>query len=207
MAATWRLASAGYRVTLVERRPYLGGRAYSFVDRETGVQVDNGQHVFMGCCTAYINFLRDVGTLDSYYYASIDLVAPLPIFDLYNDQWPILTWQFHQPPAKFIHSHSGADGYALNSLVCSGAVVTGGRVDQSILAPGVRVNARAEVKDSVLFDRVDVGERAIVRRAILDKNVRVPAGTRIGVDLDRDRKRFTVSPDGVVVVGKNQQID
>ena len=152
-------------------------------------------------------YWRDVGTLDSYYYASMDLVATLPIFDLYNDEWPILTWQFHQPPAKFIHSYAGTDGYALNSLVCSGAVVTGGRVDQSILAPGVRVNARADVKDTVLFDGVDIGEGAEVRRAILDKNVRVPAGARIGLDLDRDRERFTVSADGVVVVGKNQQID
>ncbi len=177
------------------------------VDDGSAHVYDFTRQVIPGLSQRERGYWRDVGTLDSYYYASIDLVAPLPIFDLYNDQWPILTWQFHQPPAKFIHSHSGADGYALNSLVCSGAVVTGGRVDQSILAPGVRVNARAEVKDSVLFDRVDVGERAIVRRAILDKNVRVPAGTRIGVDLDRDRKRFTVSPDGVVVVGKNQQID
>ena len=152
-------------------------------------------------------YWRDVGTLDSYYYASMDLVAALPIFDLYNNEWPILAWQFHQPPAKFIHSYGGVDGYALNSLVCSGAVVTGGRVDQSILAPGVRVNAKAEVKDSVLFDGVDVGEEAIIRRAILDKNVRVQAGARIGVDLKRDRERFTVSPDGVVVVGKNQRVD
>ena len=83
----------------------------------------------------------------------------------------------------------------------------GGRVDQSILAPGVRVNGRADIKDSVLFDEVDIGEGAVIRRAILDKNVRVPAGARIGLDHERDRERFTVSADGVVVVGKNQQID
>ena len=168
---------------------------------------DFSGQVVPGQSTREHGYWRDVGTLDSYYYASMDLVAALPIFDLYNDEWPILTWQFHQPPAKFIHSYAGTDGYALNSLVCSGAVVTGGRVDQSILAPGVRVNARAEVRDSVLFDGVDVGEGAVIRRTILDKNVRVPAGARIGVDLDRDRKRFTVSKDGVVVVGKNEQID
>ena len=151
-------------------------------------------------------YWRDVGTIDSYYYASMDLVAALPVFDLYNDEWPILAWQFHQPPAKFIHSYDGADGYAVNSLVCSGAVVTGGRVDQSIISPGVRVNANAVVRDSVLFYGVDVGEGAIVQRAILDKHVRVPAEEKIGVDLELDRKRFTVSPDGVVVVGKHQQI-
>ena len=110
-------------------------------------------------------------------------------------------------PAKFIHSDGGSDGIALNSLVCSGAIITGGRVDQSILSPGVRVNARANVKDAVLLDDVDIGEGAVVRRAILDKNVRVPPGFAIGVDRERDQERFTVSPDGVVVVGKNQRLD
>ena len=152
-------------------------------------------------------YWRDVGTIDAYYDASMDLVAALPIFDLYNEEWPILAWQLHHPPAKLIHSHGGSDGVALNSLVCSGAVVIGGRVDFSILSPGVRVNAGAEVRDSVLFDNVDVGEGAIVRRAILDKNVRVPPGCRIGVDLEHDRERFTVSADRVVVVGKNERLD
>ena len=177
------------------------------VDDGSAYVYDFTAQVIPGVSERERGYWRDVGTLDSYYYASMDLVAPLPIFDLYNDEWPILAWQFHQPPAKFIHSYGGTDGYALNSLVCSGAVVTGGRVDQSILAPGVRVNDRAEVRGSVLFDGVDVGEGAVIRRAILDKNVRVPAGARIGVDLDRDRTRFTVSPDNVVVVAKNQALD
>ena len=177
------------------------------VDDGSAYVYDFTDQVIPGVSERERGYWRDVGTLDSYYYASMDLVAPLPIFDLYNDEWPILAWQFHQPPAKFIHSYGGTDGYALNSLVCSGAVVTGGRVDQSILAPGVRVNDRAEVRGSVLFDGVDVGEGAVIRRAILDKNVRVPAGARIGVDLDRDRTRFTVSADNVVVVAKNQALD
>ena len=177
------------------------------VDDGSAYVYDFTAQVIPGVSERERGYWRDVGTLDSYYYASMDLVAPLPIFDLYNDEWPILAWQFHQPPAKFIHSYGGTDGYALNSLVCSGAVVTGGRVDQSILAPGVRVNDRAEVRGSVLFDGVDVGEGAVIRRAILDKNVRVPAGARIGVDLDRDRTRFTVSADNVVVVAKNQALD
>ena len=177
------------------------------VDEGSAYVHDFTAQVIPGVSERERGYWRDVGTLDSYYYASMDLVAPLPIFDLYNDAWPILAWQFHQPPAKFIHSYGGTDGYALNSLVCSGAVVTGGRVDRSILAPGVRVNDRAEVRGSVLFDGVDVGEGAIIRRAILDKNVHVPAGARIGVDLDRDRTRFTVSADKVVVVAKNQALD
>jgi len=151
-------------------------------------------------------YWRDVGTIDSYYVASMDLVSALPVFDLYNEDWPIRAWQLHHPPAKFIHSYGGSDGMALNSLVCSGAVVIGGLVNQSILSPGTRVNAGAEVTHSVLFDNVDIGERAVVRRAILDKNVRVPAGFSVGVDIERDRERFTVSPDGVVVIGKGDQL-
>ncbi len=147
-------------------------------------------------------YWRDVGSLDAYYQASIDLVSATPVFDLYNREWPILTWQYPFPPAKFVHAVGERRGQALNSLVSPGAIVSGGTVQGSILSLEARVNSFAEVTDSVLLDNVDVGRGAIVRRAVIDKNVRIPEGERIGVDLDRDRQRFTVSKGGVVVVAK-----
>ena len=152
-------------------------------------------------------YWRDVGTIDAYYEASMDLVAGEPVFDLYNDDWPIRTWQFHHPPAKFMPAPDGGVGTAVSSLVCSGALVEGGQVSRSILSPGVRVRPGAVVEGAVLFDGVEIGVGTTVRRVILDKQVRVLDGASIGLDATRDADRFTVSPEGIVVVGKGEVVE
>jgi glucose-1-phosphate adenylyltransferase len=152
-------------------------------------------------------YWRDVGTLDTYYEASLDLISVHPVFNLYNDQWPILTWHEPLPPAKFVFDEERRRGQALDSMVCAGVVVSGGTVRRSILSPGVRVHAGALVEGSVLMHAVDVGEDAVVRDAIVDKNVQIPAGARIGADLERDRERFALSAGGVVVIGKGQKVE
>lgn len=152
-------------------------------------------------------YWRDVGSLDAYYAASMDLIAAQPIFDLYNRRWPILTWRFPDPPAKFVHDFDGRRGQALDSLVAPGVIVSGGTVRRSILSVESRVNTSAEVTDCVLLDGVDVGRGAVVQRAILDKNVSVSEGAAIGVDPERDRERFTVSEAGVVVVAKGTVVE
>lgn len=152
-------------------------------------------------------YWRDVGSIDAYYKASLDLCAVQPTFDLYNRRWPILTWQYPEPPAKFVHDREDRRGRAIDSLAAGGAIVSGGTVRRSILSPRVRVNSYALVEDSVLFDGVDVGRRAVIRRAVIDKNVRLLEGASIGIDLARDRERFTVSEDGVVVVAKGTVVE
>lgn len=151
-------------------------------------------------------YWRDVGTLDSYYDAHMELVSVHPVFNLYNQKWPILTWTDPLPPAKFVSTDAGM-GHAADSMVCAGALISGGAVTRSILSPEVRVHSYARVDGSILLHGVDVGRHAVVRNAIIDKNVRIPEGARIGVDLDLDRERFVVSPAGVVVIGKGQKID
>ena len=152
-------------------------------------------------------YWRDVGTIDSYYQAHLDLISTVPAFNLYNQQWPIYTWPEPLPPAKFVVEEEGRTGTAVSSLVCAGVIVSGGSVRRSVLSPGVRVHSYAEVERSVLLHGVDIARNAVVRNAILDKNVRIGEGVEIGVDLDRDRERFVVSDGGVVVIGKGVHVD
>jgi glucose-1-phosphate adenylyltransferase len=152
-------------------------------------------------------YWRDVGTLDSYFDAHMDLCAVHPVFNLYNEQWPILTQVPSQPPAKFVHDDGDRVGRAINSIVSNGVVISGGLVRNSVLSPGVRVNSWARVERAVLLHNTRIGRRAVVENAILDKNVDVPAGAQVGVDKVRDRARgFTVSAGGITVVGKGQPV-
>jgi len=155
-------------------------------------------------------YWRDVGTLDAYYDANMDLISIDPQLNLYDQSWPIRTQQKNLPPPKFVFGSRGDSdrcGMALDSIVCSGTVVSGGRVERSILSPGVRVNSFAQVSDSILFESVEVGRYARIRRAIIDKGVKIPEGFEIGYDLDLDRKRgFTISGNGIVTVAKTEDL-
>ena len=152
-------------------------------------------------------YWRDVGTLDSYWEANMDLVSVHPVFNLYNPEWPTFTGQNSLPPAKFVFDDAERRGVALDSLIAAGVIVSGGTVRRSVLSPGVVVHSRALVEDSVLLDGVDVGRDAVIRRAIIDKGVQVPRGARVGVNLDHDRARgFTLSDNGIVVIGKGEVI-
>ncbi|HTY61370.1 MAG TPA: glucose-1-phosphate adenylyltransferase [Acidobacteriota bacterium] len=154
------------------------------------------------------NYWRDIGTLDSYYEASMDLVKVDPPFNLYDTSFPIHSASQPRAPAKmvFADEDTGRAGVALDSLVCGGSIISGGRVERSILSPDVRINSFSRVEDSILFDRVQVGRYAKIRRAIIDKGTMIPPGFTIGYDLEKDARRFTVTDSGVVVVPKGEMI-
>jgi glucose-1-phosphate adenylyltransferase len=151
-------------------------------------------------------YWRDVGTLDSYYDAHMDLISVSPNFSLGNRQWPIYSDPGSWPPARTVHGSAGRVGMATESLLSPGSVVSGSTVSRSILAPDAHVHSWAQVDASVLMQGVQVGRRAVVRNAILDKGVVVPEGATVGVDLDRDRQRYRVSDNGIVVLGKGQRV-
>ncbi|HEX3964126.1 MAG TPA: glucose-1-phosphate adenylyltransferase [Trebonia sp.] len=152
-------------------------------------------------------YWRDVGTIDAYFDAHMDLRSVSPLFNLYNDKWPILTHMASLPPAKFVHDSGDRVGRAIDSLVSNGVIVSGGLVRQSVLSPGVRVNSWARVEDSVVLHNVQIGRRAVIQNAIIDKNVVVPPGAQVGVDKEHDLARgFAVSAAGITVVGKGQEV-
>jgi len=154
-------------------------------------------------------YWRDIGTLDAYYEANMDLVQVDPVFNLYDREWPIRTYQQQYPPAKTVFSGeevTGRVGLVLDSFVAGGCIVSGGRVQRSVLSPNVRINSYSQVADSILMEGVNVGRYAKIKRAIIDKDVIIPQGMVIGYDLEQDRKRFTVTDSGIVVVAKGTEI-
>jgi glucose-1-phosphate adenylyltransferase len=151
-------------------------------------------------------YWRDVGTLEAYYEANMDIISVSPIFNLYDERWPIRTHQRQYPPAKFVFAESGRTGTALDSIVSHGCIVSGGSVKNSVLSPDVRVNSYSEVDDSILFSHVSVGRRCRIRRAILDRDVHVPEGTTIGYDAAADRQRYFVTESGITVVTRDYSL-
>jgi glucose-1-phosphate adenylyltransferase len=148
-------------------------------------------------------YWRDVGTIDTYWEANMDLIAVDPLFNLYDREWPLRTYQGQYPPAKFVWAQEGPGGrlgMAVDSIVSAGCIISGGRVYHSILSPNVRIHSYAEVRDSILFDGVDVGRGAQLQRAIIDEGVKIPPGIVIGYDRAEDARRFPVSEKGIVVV-------
>ena len=154
-------------------------------------------------------YWRDVGTIDSYFAAALDLVAVTPMFNLYNPMWPVVSAPMHQPPAKFVFADSKSQriGIATDSLVSDGCIISGGTINRCVLHPRVRINSYADVDESILMDGVEVGRHSKIRRTIIDKGVKLPPGTTIGYDLEQDRERFTVTESGIVVVPKGAKIE
>jgi glucose-1-phosphate adenylyltransferase len=169
--------------------------AYRFVNEETGEA----------------EYWRDVGTLDAYWQANMDLIEVDPKFNLYMPDWPIRYYVAPHPPAKFVHEVETDKGLrrgeAINSIVAPGVVISGGRARCCILSPQVRINSYAVVEDSILMDGVDVGRSCKIRKAIIDKRTKIPPGTVIGYDHNEDRKRFAISKNGVVIVPKEMPFD
>lgn len=149
-------------------------------------------------------YWKDIGTIDSYYSSSMNLLSISPDFNLYDLNWYIRAYQYQFPPAKTVSHEGERVGRNLNSLICDGCIISGGLVERSILSPNVRVNSYAYITDSIIMNNCNVGRHARIRRAIIDKNVNIPEGYEIGFDVEGDKKKFTVTETGIVIIGKNE---
>jgi len=151
-------------------------------------------------------YWRDVGTLDAYYEANMDLVSVSPVFNLYDREWPMRTHQRQYPPAKFVFNEAGRTGTALDSIISSGCIISGGAVRNSVFSPDVRVNSYAEVDSSIVFSHVNIGRHCRIRKAIIDRDVHIPEGTVIGYDHEADRQRYFVTDSGITVVTRDYSL-
>ena len=189
-------------------RHSMGGDIIPMLVRERAAHAyDFLQNKVPGASAHDLGYWREVGTLDSYFDAHMDLCAVHPVFNLYNDRWPILTHVPSQPPAKFVHDDGDRVGHAINSVISNGVIVSGGLVRNSVLSPGARVDSWSRVNRAVILHNSRVSRQAVVENAILDKNVVVLEGATVGVDKDHDRARgLVVSSGGITVVGKGQVV-
>ena len=152
-------------------------------------------------------YWRDIGTIEAYYEANMDLVSVSPVFNLYDQHWPIRTYQRQYPPAKFVFAQEGRRmGIALDSIVSNGSIISGGRVINSVISPDVRVNSYTEIESSIIFSHVNIGRYSRIRRAIIDRHIHFPEHTEIGYDLEEDRKKYHVTESGIVVVVPEQRM-
>jgi glucose-1-phosphate adenylyltransferase len=174
------------------------------IGREDMYAYDFQTNVIPGDPIGSPQYWRDVGTLDAYYEASMDLRSVSPELNLYNRQWPLRTAGYYDAPAKFVFDEEGRRGMAIDSIVAGSSIISGGVVKGSVLGRGVRVHTGAYVENSVIFDNCDIGRYAKIRRAILDKNVKIPEGATVGYDLEEDRKKYHVTESGIVVIEGHQ---
>ena len=190
-----------------ERLVDMGGDVIPALTRRGVAHVyDFSTNVVPGQDERERGYWRDVGELDAYFDANMDLIAPVPVFNLYNDLWPVYTFRKALPPAKVSRGSGGEPSFVDGSLLCQGSIVSGARVERSIISQSVFIDHDAHVVDSILMEGVRVGAGARLQRCIIDKNVVVPEGVRIGLDHDRDAGRFTISGNGIVVVEKGRRI-